>query len=240
MRHLRVPVGANGGMRSPMTDVALVVFDLVGTTIRDGQHVASAFVAALAEQDVHVSEGDLARVRGASKRQAIAQLIPDGPERTQRAQAAYQAFRSHLADAYLTNGVHAIEGAEALFRFLRSRSVRVALNTGLEGDIARLIAGALNWEVDVVDTMVCADDVSQGRPAPFLIFRAMEQTNVQSVHRVMNVGDTDVDLHAGYNAGWNVGVLTGAHDRETLSRAPHTHLIESIAELPMALGLKGR
>ena len=61
----------------------------------------------------------------------------------------------------------------------------------------------------------------------------MERTNVQSVHTVVNVGDTAVDLHAGHNAGvrWNVGVLTGAHDRATLSQAPHTHLIESIAEL---------
>ena len=62
----------------------------------------------------------------------------------------------------------------------------------------------------------------------------MERTNVHSVHEVLNVGDTDLDLRAGSNAGvrWNVGVLTGAHDRETLSRAPHTHLLESVADLP--------
>jgi hypothetical protein len=31
--------------------------------------------------------------------------------------------------------------------------------------------------------------------------------------------------------GWNVGVLSGAHDRATLARAAHTHLVESVAEL---------
>jgi phosphoglycolate phosphatase-like HAD superfamily hydrolase len=29
-----------------------------------------------------------------------------------------------------------------------------------------------------------------------------------------------------------VGVLTGAHDRESLQREPHTHIITSIADLP--------
>jgi phosphonatase-like hydrolase len=217
-----------------VTRVALVVFDLVGTTISDSEHVPSAFVAALAQQGVLVSEADLTGVRGASKRQAITRFIPEGADRARRAAAAYTAFREHLENAYRANGVHAIEGAEATFRHLRSRSIRVALNTGFERDLTELLLNALHWDSDVVDAVICGDDVSEGRPAPFLIFRAMERTNVRSVHEVVNVGDTALDLTAGYNAGvrWNVGVLTGAHDRETLSRAPHTHLIESVAELP--------
>ena len=57
----------------------------------------------------------------------------------------------------------------------------------------------------------------------------------------MNVGDTELDLRAGWNAGvgWNVGVLSGAHPRERLEGAPHTHLIESVASLP-DLGDPGR
>jgi hypothetical protein len=30
-------------------------------------------------------------------------------------------------------------------------------------------------------------------------------------------------------------VLTGAHDRATLGAAPHTHLLDSIADLPAAI-----
>jgi len=30
-------------------------------------------------------------------------------------------------------------------------------------------------------------------------------------------------------------VLTGAHDRATLETAPHTHILDSIAELPAVL-----
>jgi phosphoglycolate phosphatase-like HAD superfamily hydrolase len=62
----------------------------------------------------------------------------------------------------------------------------------------------------------------------------MEATGAADVRTVANVGDTLLDLTAGANAGvrWNVGVLTGAHGRRVLERAPHTHLIPSVASLP--------
>jgi phosphonatase-like hydrolase len=92
---------------------------------------------------------------------------------------------------------------------------------------------ALQWR-DAVDAVVCGDDVQQGRPAPYLIFHAMEATGTTNVQQVMNVGDTVLDLQAGHNADvrWNIGVLSGAHAREQLEQAPHTHLLPSIAALP--------
>jgi phosphoglycolate phosphatase-like HAD superfamily hydrolase len=90
----------------------------------------------------------------------------------------------------------------------------------------------------MVDAVVCGDDVTLGRPAPYLIFRAMEATSTSSVHRVATVGDTTLDLQAGYNAGvrWNIGVLSGAHDRQSLEGAPHTHILPSVAELNLLWG----
>jgi phosphonatase-like hydrolase len=98
--------------------------------------------------------------------------------------------------------------------------------------VTELLLSALNWEKGIVD-VVCGEDVRQGRPAPYLIFHAMEATGTTSVQEVANVGDTVRDLEAGYNAGvWlNVGVLSGAHDRGRMERAPHTHLLQSITEL---------
>jgi phosphonatase-like hydrolase len=121
-----------------------------------------------------------------------------------------------------------------VFDWLRRRNVRIALNTGFDRTITGLLLDALGWREGVVDAVVCGDEVRQGRPAPYLIFRAMEAAGATSVHRVMNVGDTELDLRAGWNGGvgWNVGVTSGAHPRERLEQAPHTHLIESVASLP--------
>jgi len=57
---------------------------------------------------------------------------------------------------------------------------------------------------------------------------------VQDVREVLNVGDTDNDLLAGHHAGVgaNIGVLSGAHDRARLERAPHSALLSSVAEVP--------
>jgi phosphoglycolate phosphatase-like HAD superfamily hydrolase len=35
------------------------------------------------------------------------------------------------------------------------------------------------------------------------------------------------------------GVLTGAHDRDTLAGAPHTHLVDTVADLPALVDLYG-
>jgi phosphonatase-like hydrolase len=109
----------------------------------------------------------------------------------------------------------------------------MATTTGFYREISDLILEKTGWQ-NVFAANISSTDVRQGRPAPFMIFRAMEATGVQDVRQVINVGDTPLDLQSGHNAGVRgvVGVLTGQYDRESLQRAPHTHIIGSIAELP--------
>lgn len=216
-------------------DVELVVMDMAGTTVHDGGEVPAAFRSALAAHGVAVTDDELAGVRGASKREVIRTLVtrhqPDAlPSLTEE---VYDEFRAALAERYRA-GIRTVEGADDVFDWLRRRGVRIALNTGFDRSITDLLLDALGWSEGMVDAVVCGDEVRQGRPAPYLIFRAMETAGATSVHRVMNVGDTELDLRAGWNAGvgWNVGVLSGAHPRQRLERAPHTHLLKSVASLP--------
>lgn len=217
-----------------MNDIKLVIFDLAGTTIKDSGQVANAFTNALAEHDIEFTSDQLNSVRGSSKRQAVLRFIPEGPERTRHAETVYASFRNHLEQQYRNNGIEPVAGAEQIFRRLREQGIRVALNTGFDSDITELLLASLNWREGIVDAVVCGDEVKQGRPAPFLIFHAMEATGTTGVQQVANVGDTVLDLEAGHNAGvlWNMGVLSGAHDRQRLERAPHTHILNSITELP--------
>lgn len=220
-----------------MRELELVIFDLAGTTIEDDGQVPGAFTAALAEHGIEVTPEQVNGVRGASKREALLRLIPAGPQQAQRAEEVYASFREHLARRFTSEGVRAIPGAVAVFRSLRECGVRVALNTGFDRETTALLLSTLGWADGMVDAVVCGDDVTHGRPAPYLIFRAMEAAGANSVHRVANIGDTTLDLEAGCNAGvrWNVGVLSGAHDRQSMASAPHTHLIPSVAELPRLL-----
>lgn len=112
--------------------------------------------------------------------------------------------------------------------------MKIALNTGFDRVLTTLLLQAIAFGRNVLSAVVCGDDVPQGRPAPYLIFRAMEAAGAQSVHRVANVGDTTLDLEAGFHSGvrWNIGVLSGAHTKEQMEKVPHTHLIPSVAVLP--------
>ncbi|HEX8772472.1 MAG TPA: phosphonatase-like hydrolase [Pyrinomonadaceae bacterium] len=216
-----------------MNELKLVVFDLAGTTVKDSGQVSDAFTAALAEHDIEITPEQLSGVRGSSKRQAVLHLIPEGPGKERRAEQVYASFRERLTERYRVDGVEPMEGAEQIFRWLRAEGMRVALNTGFDRDITALLLKALGWDEEVLDAVVCGDEVRRGRPAPYLIFHAMEATGTTGVRGVANVGDTVLDLEAGHNAGvrWNIGVLSGAHDRQLMERAPHTHVLQSITEL---------
>jgi phosphoglycolate phosphatase-like HAD superfamily hydrolase len=65
----------------------------------------------------------------------------------------------------------------------------------------------------------------------------MERTGVTDVARVLTVGDTVLDLEAGTNAGAGlvVGVLSGGVPRAVLQAAPHTHVVDSVADVPALL-----
>jgi phosphonatase-like hydrolase len=216
-----------------MAGIALVCFDMAGTTVVDDGQVPQAFTAALAEHGIAIGEGDIRNVRGASKRQAILDLLPEGPDRAAKAERALATFREQLAALY-RGTVREIPGAAEVFRWLRARGVRVALNTGFDRETAQMLLGALGWNDGAVDAVVCGDDVARGRPAPDMIFRCMRLTGVARADSVANVGDTMLDLQAGWNAkvAWNIGVLTGAHERALMAAQPHTHLLGGVAELP--------
>ena len=219
-----------------MSGIDLVVFDMAGTTVRDDGQVPEAFTTALAEFGVAVGPDAIRAIRGASKREVIRGLLPAGAAQAELAERAYACFRGHLARLF-TDTVQVVAGASDVFAWLRSRNIRVALNTGFDRDTTRMLLAALGWDAGAVDAIVCGDDVPQGRPAPYMIFRCMEATGTFNVDRVANVGDTALDLQAGHNAGvhFNVGVLTGAHNHHVLAAEPHTHLLASVANLPTLL-----
>jgi len=223
-----------------MQDIKLVVFDMAGTVIEDSGQVPAAFTAALGKHGIEITAGSLREMRGASKREVIQRFVerqPIGEGKTDvlaRTEEIYNSFRTTLSEMYEKDGVREIAGATEVLTWLQKRGVRVALNTGFDRTITNLLLNSMKWDGDLINAVVCGDDVAQGRPAPYLIFRAMEMSGVTSVHQVANVGDTVLDLQAGQNAGvrYNVGVLSGAHTKEQLEREPHTHLLSSVAMLP--------
>ena len=221
-----------------MCRIRLVVFDVAGTIIEDHGEVVRAFAKALMGNGIPFTEDELKKWKGAAKREVIRHFVtraePIGDVEP-RVEASYRRFRSELESCYMERVVP-IAGAVETFRWCRDHDILLATTTGFYQEISDLVLNQTGWR-DFFAANISSSDVRQGRPAPYMIFRAMEATGVRNVKEVVNVGDTPLDLQSGSNAGVAgvIGVLTGAHDRETLEREPHTHVISSIAELPQLI-----
>lgn len=212
--------------------IELVACDVAGTTVQEHGAVYAALEEAVTAAGGDVTREDVGRSMGAEKQAAIRALLGDDtPDET--VAATYEDFRARLREAYAARPPEPFPGVAELFGSLRSRGVKVALTTGFDRSIAEPLLASLGWDTETIDALVCADEVAAGRPAPYMIFRAMERCGVHRADRVLVAGDTVLDLRAGRNAGAAVvlGVLTGGVDPALLGAERHTHLLPGVSDL---------
>ena len=218
--------------------IRLVVLDIGGTLIPDHGEVPEAMRSAFLRRGIDVSFAEIGDWRGASKRGMIRHFVelrtkPDA-DRDALTEAIYRDFSEKADAAYRT--VRPIPGAEEAIVEMRSRGLLLATTTGFGRDLNRTIFQRLGWGEQFVAS-VNSDDVVDGRPAPFMIFHAMEAAHVESVAEVIAVGDTPLDLQAANNAALRgvIGVYSGAATEERLRRETYTHILPSVADLPALL-----
>ena len=222
-----------------MGPIQLVVFDVAGTTIDDsGGAVLSCLVEAAHAYDLPGSDEELNALMGMNKREVFDLLakrrFPTDEE------AARRVSRNALTDfieamrSYYERSLRPLPGAEETFAFLRKRGIKVATDTGFDATINTMVMERLNWPGRLTDLAVCSSDVLLGRPAPYMIFYAMQRLGIFDVRRVMKIGDSPADMEEGHNAGCGevIGVLSGAHTVATLGPTRHTRLLNSVADLP--------
>lgn len=224
--------------------IELVVFDVAGTTVWDGDAVNRCLRAALEAAGLVVAREAVNEVMGLPKREALRALI-DGSSRREelsgQIEAIHSDFAARMRRYYQEDpSIREIPGASEVFRRLRQAGIRVALDTGFSRAILQVLLDRLGWERDrLLDGSVASDEVPRGRPHPDMIQRLMIQLGVADAGRVAKIGDTPADLLEGQNAGCglNIAVTEGSHTRAELESYPHTHLMGTVAELPELLGL---
>ena len=227
-------------------ETKLVVFDMAGTTVRDFDNVHEALQDALANHDVYVTRDEINNVMGLPKPIAIEALLKNELRqdvvRKEFIDTVYQDFVDIMVDFYQNDPlVREKTGASECFDTLKEHGILIGIDTGFSRVIADTIIHRLKWmENDLIDFSITSDEVEQGRPFPDMIFATMDALNVKSVSQVAKVGDTASDMEEGTAAGckYVVGITTGAFTRKQLESTPHTHLIDTLHELPIILGIK--
>ncbi len=218
----------------------LVVLDIAGTTVEEHGAVYRALEDAVSAAGAAPTKAQIQTWMGAGKREAIRGLLtgPDGSIPADAVvEAAFDDFSGRLDDRYRKTPPTPMPGVTEALELLRADGVKVALTTGFDRAVTgRLLAG-IGWDSALIDAVICIDDVPVGRPAPYMIFRAMEAVGVHNVRDVLVAGDTVRDLEAGVNsgAGLVVGVLSGQVPRDVLAATAHSHIVDSVADIPALL-----
>lgn len=221
-------------------NVDLIVFDMAGTTVLDGDAVNQTLKQALAAAGVRASRDQVNAVMGMPKPAAIEVLLAQFRGQAAASARAVDAVHTDFVQRMLWHyeshpAVAECDGASELFAWCHRHGIRTALDTGFSRDIANAIIARLRWrEHGLLDATVASDDVPRGRPHPDMIHRLMADTGVTDPARVMKVGDTPLDIQEGWAAGCRfvVGITSGTHSAELLWAHAPTHLIAELLELP--------
>jgi phosphonatase-like hydrolase len=233
--------------------IRLAVFDMAGTTVRDDNEVELCFSVACRETGIPISDDRIKALQGWGKHQVFTtlwtEILGDShPELAERALKSYDCFREVLEEHYRTHPVVPTVGALEAFRFCREHRIKIALTTGFYRKVTDILLQQLGWfegldeqrmntGSSVIDLSVCSEEVPKGRPAPFMIQKAMTAFGIESPLEVVNCGDTPSDLLSADAAGvaLNIGLLNGTHPRHLLEPHPHDVLLNSLLDFPQTI-----
>ena len=228
--------------------VKLIVFDMAGTTVNDC--INGLPLVTVAIQDAFRSVGYVVEptlvtaFRGMEKKEAIEgilQSLEDGNDTSHSlVDTIFKQFKISLNE-HLMLVEKEIERTSEIFKFLKTKHIRIAVGSGFPHAVVEFLVERLGWS-GLVDYASSAEKEGHGRPHPALILSAMKMFNISDPKHVIKVGDTKVDIEEGKNAGcWTVGVLTGTQDKKALKESHPDFIVDSILDLPSILeqiGLK--
>jgi phosphonatase-like hydrolase len=221
--------------------ISMVVFDMAGTTVDEGNVVYRTLHKAIEKVCPTVSfEEVLLWGAGKEKLQAIKETLvgTNNNLSEEKIQIIFHDFLLLLDKAYEHLMVIPTSNTERLFQELRSLGVLVVLNTGYNFTTASSLIQKLNWQKGIhYDLLVTASDVKNNRPQPDMILYAMEKLNIHDADTIIKVGDSTIDIEEGRNAGckYNIGVTTGAHTKAQLKEANPNFIFDNIYDLMLII-----
>ncbi len=213
------------------TDVSLLIFDLDGTLIdseTDLMHSVNATRAHLALEPLprdtiasYVGQGVVTLVRRALGSGAPGNVI----------ESAVDYFLAYYREHMLDNTV-LYPGVRETLDALRDRKMAVLTNKPV--NFSRRILEGLGVNSHFV-SIYGGNSFDQKKPDPVGVFRLMDETGIPPDHTMM-IGDSDIDVHTGRNAGvWTCAVTYGLGSH-TLANEPADFLLNDFSELRGLLG----
>jgi sugar-phosphatase len=183
-------------------DYGAVLADLDGTLVDSDAPMRRAWTAFAGRHGLD-PDRVIAAGQGRPSRETAAELAPDAPE-----EAAWLE-RTEIAD---TAGITVIPGAHALL----AAPLRFAIVTSCTRALAVARLGAAG--LPLPETLVCADEITRGKPDPEPYLLGAERLGVEPVNCVV-LEDAPAGIAAGKAAGMTVIALSTTHAPAELAGA---------------------
>ena len=224
------------------SNIKMLVFDMAGTTVNEHGIVYDTMFNTLSKFGIGVSLRDIDQWHGANKYEVFDHYLENSDvfkmhtETKQQniKKEVYDHFNSTLEEKYFTsNKISLIDDRlPNVLNDIREKGIKVTLNTGYNKNIQTSIIDKLRMD-EFIDDYISSEEVTKGRPYPYMIHKLMERNNVKSVNEVIKIGDTKNDVLEGINAKCkaSIGVLTGADNYQLLSDS--TVVIDDITKIQL-------
>lgn len=254
-----------------------VAFDWAGTTVDHGSRApAIVFQEIFRRRGITITSAQAREPMGRAKRDHIAAVAAMPPVARAWAErygapcgdadidAMYAEFLP-LQKSVLQEHSQVITGVPEAIAHCRQMGLKIGSSTGYTRELMEVVVPRAREQGYSPDCVLCAEDVPQGRPAPYLLYETAIRLQVYPLWTMVHVDDTPVGIQSGRNAGcWTIGVTRTGNGvglsveelaalpedevrrlctvaGETLTSAGAHYLIESVAEVvPILEEINGR
>lgn len=204
--------------------ISTVIFDWAGTAVDFGcMAPVEAFVSAFRTHGLEPTPEETRAPMGMSKRAHVATMLSGKrlasqweqvhgrPHTEADVDAIYADFEPAVL-ATLSDFTTPLPGVLDTVATLRKLGLNIGSTTGYTAPMMEIVAPAAAAQGYAPDVWVSAEDVGGiGRPAPYMVWRALQEVGCESISAVIKVGDTIADITEGKNAGClAVGVAVGS------------------------------
>ena len=251
-----------------MTRFKAAIFDWAGTMIDFGSFAPmGVFVEAFAQFGIEVTVEDARKPMGLPKWDHINAMLQapniaakwsvktGKPASRADVDRIYQVFVP-MNERVVADYATLVPGAAETVRLLRERGMKIGSTTGYTRSIMERILPLAAEQGFAPDNLVCADDLSEGRPGPLGMYQCFIDLAVYPPETVIKVDDTAPGIAEGRAAGCvTVGVTLSGNEAgltpdqlaalsegekdavraragKLLTEAGADHLIDTVADLP--------
>lgn len=205
-----------------------IVWDLDGTLLNTLTDLAASVNASLSANGLPArTTEEVRRFVGNGIPNLIARAVPAGTDEKKEA-AVLASFLSYYTE-HMNDHTAPYQGILPLLDDLRKKGVRMAVVSN-KADYATVELARLHFG-DRLDAAIGAREGVPKKPAPDGVFTALETLGVLPAEAVY-IGDSEVDVETGANAGMDViAVSWGFRDVDTLRAAGARTICDTVAAL---------